>query len=727
METGAVTSLGYDQDAEDGPKERTPTEWHKYWQKEMEAASKRFKEYTKQGNLIVQRYLDERNNQGMDGVGPDIPFRLNLFHTNVSTVMSMLFGRTPKIDVSREHHDPDDDVARVAGMLLERILAVDSSPSRDDFSVAVRAALQDRLLPGHGAARVSYTYEAEVTKVEVFDPATGTLVVEEQETLIDEQVPIDYVHWQDLRWGWARTWAETPWLGFRNWMSKDECRERFGEEICNQLEYKTQTPGGDNQTSDEYQARQKNNVQQAEIWEIWCKKERKVFWWAAGSPAILDVKDDPLRLENFWPMPQPMMANLTTTLFMPRADFIIAQDLYNEIDVLQTRISTITRAIKVVGVYDKSSEGVQRMMNEGLENELIPVDNWAMFAEKGGIAGQVDWFPVQEVVGVLQTLKQVLADTIDLLYQVTGMSDILRGQSNQYSGVGQDVLKAKFASVRVQALQDDFARFASELEGLKAEVVAKHFAPETIAKHSAANFVPQFDQKYVQSALDLIKSPDIHWRVNIKPESIAMVDYAQLKQERVEFITSMATYIQSAGAMVQSTPQAMPIILEMLKWTMSGFKGADYMEGMLDQAIDMAKQAPQGGQDQAQAEQQKAQMEMQMEMQKIQAKSQADLQVINAKGQMELQKLVQQHEGKMQEQMAKSRADLDKIAADLRADLQVIATKLDADLQVEGSQAVNAAAEMEVDHTNQVAEMELQHELELEQMGAQAATSERSE
>lgn len=719
MEIGAETSYESSQDGESAPMERSPTGWHQYWSKEMEAAHKRLKSYIKRGNTIVNRYLDERQG-GDDFRGGEIPYRLNLFHANVSTVLSMLYGRTPKIDVSREHHDPDDDTARVASLLLERILAVDSNPSSDEFSVAVRGALQDRLLPGMGIARVRYEYEVEVVSEEVIDGISGTITVSEYEKLLDEQAPIDYVHWQDVRWGWCRTWREMPWLAYRSWMDKEKVTERFGATIANQITYKTQTPAGDGETNDVTDSKQKNNVQQAEIWEIWCKKDRKVYWWSEGAPAILDVEEDPLGLKNFWPSPQPMVANLTTSNFLPTADFTIAQDLYNEIDTLQTRISMITRAVKVVGVYDKNSEGVQRMLEEGMENQLIPVDNWAMFSEKGGVKGQVDWFPAQDIVGVLSTLQGIRDQTIDLLYQVTGMSDILRGQSSQYSGVGQDILKAKFASVRVQSLQDDFARFASELEGLKAEVITNLFSRVTIEKHSNAQFVPEFDKNLVPAAIDLIKSPEVHWRINIKPESIAMVDYAQIKAERTEFLTSMATFVQSAGSMVQSVPQAMPILLEMLKWTMSGYKGADYLEGMLDQAIEMASNMPDQGQQQQQAEQQRQQAQQQADMDKIQAKAQADLQVINAKGQMELQHLMAEHQAKMEQQMAKSQADLQKIAKDLKADLQVITTKLSADMQMERSQAMNAAAELEVESENAMTEMQVQHELSLEAMGAES-------
>ena len=144
---------------------------------------------------------------------------------------------------------------------------------------------------------------------------------------------------------------------------------------------------------------------------------------------ILDVKDDPLQLDGFFPCPKPMAANVTSSNFMPRADYIFAQDQFNELDEINTRITWLTRAAKVVGVYDKASEGIQRVFNQGAENQMIPVDNWAMFAERGGIKGQIDWIPIDQVVNAIDHLRQYRQDKVQQIYEVLGISDIMRGSS----------------------------------------------------------------------------------------------------------------------------------------------------------------------------------------------------------------------------------------------------------------------------------------------------------
>jgi hypothetical protein len=699
-------------DSDDEPSERTPTGWHQYWSKEKTAADKRLRTFTNQGNAVVARFLDDRGSAtALRGQG-SIPCRLNLYWRNVSTLQAMLYGNTPKIDVSREHHDPDDDIARVAATLYERMLQTDIEASGEDLPTALKCALQDRLIPGLGVCRVRYTYTS--TEITTLDPQTLQPVTQEQ--VENESAPVDYVHWQDFLWGWGRTWSEIPWLGFRSWLTKEEAAKRFNEKIAQNLQYKNQLPQGDDDrdsTGSYSDSEQKNNIQKAEVWEFWCKKDRKVYWFSPGADMILDIKDDPLELDGFWPTVRPMMANLTTTLFCPVADYIFAQDLYAEIDILQSRIASITRAIKVVGVYDKGAgDSVGRMLKEGSENQLIPVDNWAMFSEKGGLQGTIQWFPVQEVVGTLKVLQEIQQRTIQQLYEITGMSDLLRGgNTDQYTSDGTNQLKAKFGSINVQALQDEFARFASDLEGLKAEVISKHFTPQSISKQSNAMYMPQADRDKIGPAIELMKSPDIKWRVDIRPESIAMIDYAQLKQERTEYLTAIATYLQSATSMAKEVPESLPLLLEFMKFGMVGFKGSNYMEGILDQAIDMAKKAPPKQDQKGQEQQQMLQMQMQGELQKIQAKSQADLQSINAKSQAELAKIQMDMQSDLASLQAKSQGDMQKIVADLRADMQIIAAKLDADLQREAAQSEYAVAEETVGHRNRMREIEEQGDI----------------
>jgi hypothetical protein len=643
----------------------TPKYDYAYWRDEIAAAQKRLRRWHKQGDKTVDRFLDKDIGSTLG----EQAFRLNLFHANVVTLRSMLYGRVPQVDVSRRYADPADDVARVAAEILQRMLNNDIEEAGEDFAAVLRSALDDRLIPGLGSARIKYAVETEEVEHEALVAEDGMVLAEgwAEERLVSEQTETVYTHWRDILWGYGRSYSEIPWFAVRSHLRKDEAAKRFGKDKAEKLEYTRQSPSGTSREVRSMDSQEmRDNHATAEIWEIWCKETRKVYW-CSGS--LLDQKDDPLELDGFFPFPPPMMANLTTTLYLPKPDYAMSQDLYQEVDILQTRISILTKAVKAVGVYDKSATGVQRMFQEGVENDLIPVDNWAMFAEKGGLQGTIDWVPIVDVVNALDKLRQVRDETIQLLYQVSGMSDIMRGAAAQSGGqpssATENALKARFASIRVQALQDEFARFASNLQSIKAEVISKHYDPQTILQQSG--IMNTVDAMYAEQAIGLIKDWDTaQWRIEIRPESVAMIDYARLKSERTEFITALATFMQSAAPLVQQSSEAAPFLLQLLKWGLAGFKGAQQIEGVMDQAISMYEkkaQQPQQGQQspeamKAKAEMLKQQMKFQQDMQKQMAKSNADLQKLQAQLQAELMKLRAKTQGAIVEEAAQAKFNM---------------------------------------------------------------------
>ena len=640
---------------------KTPKYDITYWGEELEAWDKRSKTFRKQGQQTILRYNDTGDRARQDTVN----FRLNLFHNHITTLLSMLYGSMPKVEVSRRFNDPNDDTSRVAGLMLQRILNADIEGAGEDFASMLRGALFDRLVPGMGQAKVRYEFDKEDVQVPPeFDPDGNTVVEGYVDTKVtDERVPIDYVHWEDFAWSYARNWGEVQWVGFRTRLTKQECIEQFGAEKARGMEY-VKTKDDEESTQDKDQ---EDNTSKAPVWEIWCKTTKTVYFLQKNGKVLLKELPDPLKLSNFWPCPPPMMANCTTQLLMPMPDFKVNQDLYDEIDRLQYRISMITKALKVVGVYDQSQTGIRRMLEEGTENDLIPVENWAMFAEGGGLKGKVDWFPIQEVAQTLERLRTVRNETIMMLYQTTGLQDTLQGQlgGGQPASATEQALRARFASVRVQYLQDDFARFASNLQELKAEVIGRHFDPEVIVMQS--QIMVTENQEYVQQATQLIKDPDrAKWSVEIRAESIAMIDYAQLKSERTEYLTALSTFLQSAQAMGKVAPALGPMLLELLKWGLAGFKGSAEIEGVVDRALSQLEkdmqnpqqQQPDPGMEKLKLQIQKDKMKFQQDMQKEMTKAHNELRKMNEELKADLTLLLEKTRGKMMEEAVQAQMNI---------------------------------------------------------------------
>jgi len=616
---------------------QTPQGMQERWQQELTAAKKAASKWQKAGDRITKIFLDERADQQDNLRGR----RLNIFSANVITLRSMMFGNVPKAEVSRRFDDANDDTARVAAEMLERIANADVGKQ---FSYAIGNALDDRLLVGFGIGRVAYEAQFENVHHEAImgpDGAGGYIELApayDVEKKTSEAAPVYYINWRDVLWNPARTWDEVRWVGFRSYLTKDQCTRRFGEKIAGAMNYAKSKQRGNERGRAEGDPWQK-----AEVWEIWCIEDKAVYWLVEGMDVICDAKSDPLGLVGFYPCPQFLLANPTSKSYTPRADYILAQDQYEEVNDVTTRITMLEKAVKVVGVYDKQADGVQRMMNEAVHNELIPVDNWAAFAERGGIKGQVDWLPIEQVVAALQVLRDYRSELVTLLYQVTGMSDILRGSTQAGETATAQSIKAKFASVRVQVQQDEFARFATDLQTLRCEIIAKHFDDASIVKES--NMQHSHDAQMIPQALQLIREFD-QFRIAIKSETLAAQDMAQVQSERTNALGGIAQFMQATEKFVGTFPDMKPVMLETLKWFVSGFRNAGALESMIDAAVAKQQQQPAAPPPDPAA----------IEQQKQQAKTQGAIAVEGAKAQAKSREIVEQ-----------ARADIAVVGAESQA------------------------------------------------------------
>lgn len=692
--------------------EETPQGQRDRWSAEITYAEKELDKFHDRARRTIKRFIDDR-----DAVEVNQKW-LNIFNTNVGIMEASLYANIPTADVSRRFFDMNDDVGRVAGSILQRCIQQDMAEPECDFDQVMRQCVSDRLIPGLGTAWIRLETETE-DQPEITDENGGLSVPMDEEgnplqRITKQDICIDYVFWEDFLWSPCRVWAERRWVARKVPMTRDQLTKRFGEDVGKRinLDYATKGNAAPNNT-----APMNTVMKRACIYEIWDIQKREVIWFSKGFDSLLDVKPDPLGLsERFEPCPKPMFANLTTSNCVPKPDYVMLQDQYNELDEVNNRISLLVIACKVVGVYDRSAEGVQRMLTEGYDNILIPVDNWAMFAEKGGVKGQVDWLPLDTVVQSLTQLQGHREAVKGQIYEMTGISDIVRGSSKASETLGAQELKAKFASVRIQKLQDETTRFAEDILQIKAELLCKHFEPQILAEMAnVANMVPE-DQQLVVPALELLKGPTekMEWRVTIQSDAMATIDYAQQKTERSEFLNAVATFLQSSSTVGQGAPQLIPLMLQMLKFGVAGFKVGKDIEGVFDryisefeQELEAQKQAP----PQPDPEQQKMQMEMQMKQQGQQADlqmKQADLQMKQVEQQADLQMQQQEHQIKLSQMAQEFQLKLTQMQQEFALKIEMEARKME--IQQQQAQlklSVSAAtAEQSMEHAEMKAEKE---------------------
>lgn len=628
--------------------EKNPVKEASRWAQELKLAKKEDATWVTRSKKIVKRYRDDRT-ASQNGTK-----RYNILWSNIQTVLPALYGRTPRAQVERRWKDKDP-VSRTAATILERALQYEID-HYGDYDFAVKAAVSDRLLCGRGVAWVRFDTKSvetvETPEMEMAEDSNEYSDTEEysmtgkepsvemyagQPEINLETTPCDYVYWEDFRCTPARTWDEVTWVARRVYMTKDEVIKRFGEEYSD-VNLSHVPTGLDDMKSQGVSQGEIDRMKKAEIWEIWCKTSESVYWIAEGYDKLLDHKNDPYGLDGFWPMPKPLYATQTTDQLVPVPDYALYQDQAEELDNLTNRISLLVSAVKVVGVYDASQPSIQRMLNEGVDNTLIPVDSWAAFSEKGGIKGTVDFLPINEVMQALNECYQAREAAKQVIYDITGLSDIIRGSSVASETATAQQIKGQYASMRLKRMQHDVAVFSSEILKIKAQLMCDLYSPENLIQMSGINGTD--DKVYAEDAIKLMKSEPIRsFRIEVASDSLIEMDEAGEKASRTEFLQAFGQAMGQALPIIQQAPEFAPLIGETLQFVVRTFKGGRQLENALEMAIEQGKQPkpqqPNPEMLKMQADQQAEQMRMQAEQVKMQAAQQLEQEKLQASAQIE--------------------------------------------------------------------------------------------
>jgi multimeric flavodoxin WrbA len=555
--------------------------------------------------------------------------------------------------------------------MLERALEFEIE-HYGDYKSAMNNSVLDRLLGGRGVAWVRY--EPHIVGEESDEPEDGLEVTEDadeaetpegmeaesQERIEYECCPVDYVHWKDFGHTIARTWEEVTAVWRKVYMSRPALCERFGEE----LGYKIPLDTKPDDLKQSYKS--DDGVYEALIYEIWDKETGKVLWISKSLGKILDERDDPLGLENFWPCPKPLYSTLTTDSLEPIPDFVIYQDQARELDVLCDRIDGLINALKVRGVYDASASELQRLFSEGENNTMIPVSNWMAFAEKQGMKGAIDLVDLTPFASALMSCYQAMEQVKGQIYELMGIADIQRGQTDPNETLGAQIIKSNNAAGRLKTMQHAVVDFATSLLSIKAQIICNHFTDETLVKISGAMQLSPEDQQLIPQALELLRNEaSKNFRIEVTSDSMIYQDEQQEKQDRIAFLSAVSSFMQSAMPAAQASPELTPMLCEMLKFGVTAFKAGKQLEGIIDQtADDLRKQYEQtkGQPKPPPIEMQKAQMDNQSKMQQLQMTAQ--LEQAKLQGQMELEKAKQEYQAqenqlKFQLEQQRNQADMD--------------------------------------------------------------------
>lgn len=669
------------------PPEQSPGQ---YWHAQIEQTDKAYEKWQERGKKVVKRYRDER-----DAIESQRK-KFNILWSNIQVLIPSLYGRAAKPEVSRRHMD-QDPVARLASTMVERVIDYETEQF-PDFDAAMKGAVEDRLLPGRGTAWIRF---APNLVTEEPQPTPSQEVAEEgpqitskaedppMERVDSAHSPVDYVYWMDFMHSPARTWEEVWWVGRWVYMTKEEGIERFGE-VFNNVPIESEDSAKDWKGNEQKKA---SLDKKAKVAEIWDKRTGKVCWVAKGYPQQLDERDDPLGLEGFFPCPRPLYATTTTGSLIPVPDYCEYEDQASELDSLTNRRAMLLKSIKAVGVFNAEFKELQRMLNEGIDNKLFPVTAWAALAEKGGLKGAVDMLDLTTQIEAYHALGEGVESVKLTIYETMGLSDILRGSSEASETLGAQQLKAQFGSLRLKTSQADVARFASDIFRLKAQIICKFYPPEYIVQVSGVMDTEDGkNPEMLMAAIAMLRDSTVRdFRIQVESDSLAQIDEQAEKQAATEVTAAIGTFLKEALPVVQAAPEMLPLVKEMLLFTLRRYRAGRSLEASIETAmkaleakIQQAQQNPQPNPEMA---------KVQAEQAADQARMQADVQVAQQQAQfdaaLEQQRIAMEERAREREAAMEERLRAIEAANDVK--FQAWKAELDAQTKVQVAQ-VSAGA-----------------------------------
>lgn len=675
------------------------------WLERIQAAKKREHDWMKDAEAAEKTYACDY--KAVEGKIYDF----NILHSNVETIVPAIYNSTPVPDVRSRNTlpeqaeqntlDPNVKAVKDFAAMIERAITVQIDDNRLDQEV--ESCAQDAFLSGRGVVRVKFFADSE--EQPVTDPMTGQPVVGEdgeqrtQTVITNERVAYEAVSWRDFVRGPAKRFEDLPWLGFRHSMAREEFERLSDKDMMaaqSALDSKSESAIQDDDDD-------------IAVWEIWCKEpERYVKFVRESDGTIVKIEDDPLGLEHFFPIPAMVQPITLTGKMTPVCPFTVYKRLADELDVATKRINKIMTGLKVRGLVAGDPGNIETLAQLG-DNELGTAKDLDAIAQNGGLDKAVLWWPLETAIQALQQLYMQRDQTKQAIYEITGISDIVRGASQAQETATAQNIKTQWGSLRIKKMQRLIERLVRDLFSISAEIITSKFSPQTLQQMTGIQITPQIQQLMNQKVM-------ANYRVDVESDSTVRGDVARSRQEMNEFMQGTAGYFQVMAPLAQQSPEMAEPIVEIYSAFSRAFNIGKQAEDALDKAIAISKQAakqprPNPEQEKLKAEMQMKQAEMQMGMEKMKAEMGMKQQDAQLKAQSEAVKL--------QTDSKRAEIDLQKSMVELeikRLELEMKGRELSMNLQ-----AKQAETGMKLQSAQQSNQMKLDAQRQSNEMKAQQA------
>lgn len=564
---------------------------HKFWSGQINKSKKREQAWRSEADNYVKIYKDgfaDHRAAPKSSTLAAAPF--NILWSNTEILKAATLSRVAPPNVTRRYKD-ENPIAKEASEMMERSL--EFVHDQEDFVRNLRQARDDMLLPGRGVMWYEYHTETGLFPMDKIIAGEGEEEAEvfffrgaeedpDQidkdgngffEDMVDQSVVPKYVYWKDYLQSDSRSEELVWWKSRRHGMSVDEIKVQLNlnEERMEAL-------------FTDPQARNDEETDVLEVWEIWSKPKKQRIWYTESAEDALLVEDVPLTLKDFYPCPKPMFPFETTNTMVPVPEYRIYKALATELNRIEKRLSGLLETFKVAGVYDGAKDAEMQNLSDLEDGQFKPIGDAKNFGADGGMRGAFFEIPLAGTAAVIDKLEARKVILKREIFEITGISDVIRGDTNANETATAQRLKGSFGSLRLRPRREPVEEFIRDGYNIMGEIMADKFLPETFARITGLNPSEQVMQLLHDDAMR-------NFMIDVETDSTVQPNQEIDQRNAVEFATAIGGFLQQAIPLVQAVPQMAPLVMESIKFIARRFKAGRTLEEELNKLTEQITQA----------------------------------------------------------------------------------------------------------------------------------------
>jgi hypothetical protein len=425
-----------------------------YWKQQIETAKSNLKNYFKDAETCEKAYHNTDMNY-------------NVFYSNVEILNANLCISNPKPDIQRRFLKrlEKDKLKSNTYAMVAKVLngAVEFVSDVSDLDEQLSIAVKNSVINGRGILWLDYEPTIETNELG-------------EEYVSDREIRIESLNPQEFLYSSAEKEKDIWWVARRHLLSREDIKRRF--------EYSP--------SEAELQFKQEDETQlkRGEVWEIWDKNYRKRAFILLSDvrQKFLEVTDDPYKLDGFFPCDTlEFVTNYTT----PVPEYMIYRKQADLLEVVCKKAAQVEDEVKYVTLIGSKDKGIAQMITAAQNGDVlsIPTDNMVGAAES-----LIATTPVDKAILLLEHLQVEKEKLKQNIYDITGISDIMRGATDSQETATAQKIKGLFGSLRFQTRQKKVQNFRKNIYKLIAEIIAEHYDEQTLSEMTCT-YLPTDEDK----------------------------------------------------------------------------------------------------------------------------------------------------------------------------------------------------------------------------------------